>query len=46
MDLDDLVLNPLVDYSVDFVGSFDPNCLSKEDVEIMLQTGVNLQNHR
>ena len=49
VDLDDLqesVINPLVDFSVDFVGNFDPNCLLKVDVEKMLQTGVDVQDHQ
>lgn len=46
MNLDDVIINPLVDFSVDFVGDFDPNCLAKEDVEKMLQSGINLQDHQ
>ena len=49
VDLDDLqesVINPLVDFSVDFVGNFDPNCLLKVDVEKMLQTAVDVQDHQ
>jgi hypothetical protein len=33
---EDLVINPLVDFSEDFVGDFDPNILSLEDFENLL----------
>lgn len=46
MDFEGVVINPIVDFSADFVGSFDPNCLSLKDVEDMLQSGVNVQDHR
>lgn len=38
------VLNPLVDYSADFVGDFDPNLLAREDVEAVLQSGADIRD--
>lgn len=36
-----LILNPLVDYSEDFVGDYDPNLISAVDLEAILQEGFD-----
>ena len=36
------IINPLVDFSEDFVGDFDPNILSLEDVDNLLNTGMDV----
>lgn len=38
------ILNPLVDYSGDFVGDYDPNVLSAEDIESLLHNEFDLRD--
>jgi len=40
------IINPLVDFSEDFVGDFDPNVLSLEDVDNLLNTGMDVTDHQ